>query len=76
MVVLTTAAGQLNETRVDLRPSSPDARPGHRLARCPRPACGGRLFMTALDLEETAAVCMLCARPLDVDRPIGMERMS
>jgi hypothetical protein len=31
--------------------------------------------MTALDLEETAAVCMLCARPLNVDPPAGEERV-
>jgi hypothetical protein len=34
----------------------------YRLPRCPRPGCGGRLFTVALDLQETARVCMLCAR--------------
>jgi hypothetical protein len=43
-------------------PSAGAPRPGHRLPRCPRPGCGGRLFTVALDLQETATVCMLCAR--------------
>jgi hypothetical protein len=34
----------------------------HCVLRCPRPDCGGRLFAVALDLEESAAVCLLCAR--------------
>jgi hypothetical protein len=57
----TTALQELN-VAPRLPTAGALARPGHRLPRCPRPGCGGRLFTVALDLQETATVCMLCAR--------------
>ena len=60
---MRTSTTALQEMSMTPRlPSAGAPRPGHRLPRCPRPGCGGRLFTVALDLQETATVCMLCAR--------------
>jgi len=38
-----------------------------RVLLCPRPSCGGRMFIVDVALDETAAVCMLCARTVPVE---------
>lgn len=62
MRVAPTATRELDALPTALRAHQSAAPPGRPLARCPRPACGGRLLLVALDLTETAAICMLCAR--------------
>jgi hypothetical protein len=38
-----------------------------RVLQCPRPSCGGRMFVVDVALDEQAAVCMLCARSVSAE---------
>jgi hypothetical protein len=49
---------------------------GRPVLMCPRPACGGRVFIVDVALDETAAVCMLCGRAVQSEGLSGMEEMS
>jgi len=47
-----------------------------RVLHCPRPSCGGRMFVVDVALDEQAAVCMLCARSVSAEYAAGVWRAS
>jgi hypothetical protein len=49
---------------------------GRPVLMCPRPACGGRVFIVDVALDEAAAVCMLCGRSLKPEGGADVEPLS